>query len=150
MLFKSKAKFWAHVQACEVVVADANVVCVLKLQLVFSFRLQTNHKNIDVLLNAAGVLGEVVNEIALAQVVQPYKLGFARYKVFYGEIVYWKECATTCFLLDLALCHKLSKQTREAFECARKSNVWIYFNSVAFLGSKEYLQLAILVEWGVQ
>lgn len=69
MLFKGKANFWAHVQACEVVVADADVVCVLELQLLFSFRLQTDHKHIDVFFNAAGVLGEVINEIAFVQVV---------------------------------------------------------------------------------
>ena len=150
MLFKGKAKFWAHIQACEVVVTDADVVCVFKLQLVFSFRFQADHKHIDAILNPAGVLGKIVNEITFAQVVQPNKLGLTRYEVFYGEIVDWKKSASTCFLLDFALSHKLGEQTRETFESARKSNVWVYFDGVAFLSSKEYLQLALLVEGGVQ
>jgi len=135
MLFKGEAKFWAHIETSEVVVADADVICILHLQLVFSFRLKTNHKHINVFTDTAGVLAEAFNKISFAQVVQPYKLGLVWNQIFYGEIVDWKKCASTCFLLYLSLRHKLRKKTGEAFECSGQSNVWIYFNRVALLRS---------------
>lgn len=135
MLFKGEAKFWAHIETREVVVADADVICILNLQLVFSFRLKTNHKHIHVFTDTARVLAEAFNEISFAQVVQPYKLGLVWNQIFYGKIVDWKKRASTCFLLDLSLRHKLRKKTREAFECSGQSNVWIYFNRVALLRS---------------